>query len=143
MQKNTEHFTITKSEQPDKKYIDEQIHNFNKAHVPYLNEEIIFLNYVIKEGNTTIAGINSLLYCWKIAYVDILFVEESHRHQGLGKKLLTKVENEAKQQGATLIHLETFDFQAKDFYLTMGFEIFGILDDCPPGHKRYYLKKVI
>lgn len=39
MQINTERFTITKSEQADKKYIDEQIHNFNKAHVPYLSEK--------------------------------------------------------------------------------------------------------
>jgi hypothetical protein len=22
-----------------------------------------------------------------------------------------------------------------------GFEVFGILDDCPKGHRRYYLKK--
>ena len=27
------------------------------------------------------------------------------------------------------------------FYLKHGYEIFGILEDCPKGHKRYYLKK--
>ena len=42
-----------------------------------------------------------------------------------------------------LIHLDTFDFQAKDFYLKHGYEVFGVLDDCPKGHKRYYMKKVL
>ncbi len=42
-----------------------------------------------------------------------------------------------------LIHLDTFDFQAKDFYLKHGYDIFGILDECPQKHKRYFMKKFI
>lgn len=42
-----------------------------------------------------------------------------------------------------LIHLDTFDFQAKDFYLKHGDEIFGVLEDCSKGYKRYYMKKVL
>ena len=42
-------------------------------------------------------------------------------------------EEEAKAMGATLVHLDTFDWQAKDFYLKHGYEIFGVLDDCPPA----------
>ena len=45
--------------------------------------------------------------------------------------------------GCTLSHLDTFDFQAKDFYLTKGYEIFGELENCPPGHKRIFLKKYL
>jgi len=41
------------------------------------------------------------------------------------------------------IILDTFDFQAKDFYTKQGYEVFGILDNCPEGHKRYYMKKNI
>jgi hypothetical protein len=37
----------------------------------------------------------------------------------------------------------TFDFQAKDFYLKHEYEVLGILDDCPKGHKRYYMEKVL
>jgi hypothetical protein len=51
---------------------------------------------------------------------------------------------EAKLIGATLAHnTDTFDFQAKDFYLKQGYEIFGVLKDCPSGHKRYYMKKIL
>ena len=39
--------------------------------------------------------------------------------------------------------LKTFDFQAKEFYLKHGYEVFGVLEDCPADHQRYYLKKKI
>ncbi len=42
-----------------------------------------------------------------------------------------------------LVHTDIYEFQAKDFHLKHGYEIFGVLDDCPPGHKRYYMKKVL
>ena len=31
----------------------------------------------------------------------------------------------------------------KEFYEKQGYEVFGVLEDCPKGHCRYYLKKVI
>ena len=61
----------------------------------------------------------------------------------MGEKLLKEVEKIAINQGCELIHLDTFDFQAKDFYLKYGYEIFGVLEDCPEGHCRYYLKKKV
>lgn len=57
--------------------------------------------------------------------------------------LLEEVENDAKSKGAKLIHLDTFDFQAKEFYEKQGYIVFGILENCPEKHYRYYLKKVL
>ena len=57
---------------------------------------------------------------------------------------MNKVEHEAKVWGVGLAQTDTFDFQAKDFYLKQGYEIFGVVDSSPrPGHKRYYMKKVL
>jgi GNAT superfamily N-acetyltransferase len=83
------------------------------------------------------------MYCWGILYIDVLFVEESHRGQQLGSLLLSKVEAEAKSMGASLSHLDTFDWQAKDFYLKQRYEVFGVFEGCPKGHKRYYMKKTL
>ena len=52
-----------------------------------------------------------------------------------------RLENIAAGEGCSLIHPDTFDFQAKDFYRKLGYEVFGILDGCPEWHCRYYLKK--
>ena len=81
------------------------------------------------------------MYCWNVMYIDVLWIDEAHRKQGLGTKLLQEIERIAIEKNCTLIHLDTFDFQAKDFYVKQGYEIFGILEECPENHCRYYLKK--
>ena len=89
------------------------------------------------------AGILSKMYCWNCLYIDTLWIKEEYRKEKLGSKLLKEVEEIAKEKGCHLIHLDTFDFQAKDFYIKYGYEIFGVLDDCPEEHSRYYMKKSI
>lgn len=115
---------------------------FNKTQVPFKQRSLIHLGFCIKRGrNDYWAGINAFLYSWKIADIDILWVDEALREQGVGSELLRKVEDKAKELGCKLIHLDTFDFQAKGFYLKHGYKIFGKLKNCPEGHDRYYLHK--
>lgn len=136
---------ISKSSEKDQYKVLKKLSNFNHHQVPDTQHpEVIPLHYHIRnEENEIIAGINAVMYAWGIVAVDILFVEEAYRKQGLGSKLLQYIENEVKQKGGSLIHLDTFDFQAKDFYIKHGFQMFGTLDNCPPDHKRFYLKKVL
>jgi GNAT superfamily N-acetyltransferase len=129
-------------------FIDASLGEFNGRMVPFTqprnekNRPVLTKNYVIKNKGKIIAGIKSDVYFWGILFIGRLFVDEAHRRKGLGSLLLGRVEHEAKlETKASLAHLDTFDFQAKDFYLKHGYEIFGVLDDCPPGHQRFYLKK--
>ncbi len=46
-----------------------------------------------------------------------------------------------REKSCVGIWLDTFDFQAPDFYKRLGFTEFGRLDDFPPGHQRFYLHK--
>jgi len=135
---------IIPSTDEEAKLVHNKIVAFNNVQVPYTQDpSFISKNYVIKENGEIIAGINAFIYNWCILYIDILFVDERHRGKELGGSLLSRVENEAKTMGTKLVHLSTFDFQAKDFYLKHGYEIFGVLDDCPEGHKSFYLKKIL
>ncbi len=74
-------------------------------------------------------------------YVDILYVDGSHRGKGYGKLLLDRAEDKAKSLGGYMSHLDTFDWQAKEFYEHLGYMVFGVLENCPRGHTRYYMKK--
>jgi len=135
-------FKIISATPEEVELVDNKLGEFNRKQVPATQDPTLVLkNYVIKDKGMIIAGINAFVYHWGILYVDILFVDEKYRGQGLGSTLLQKVEQEAKAMGATLAHLDTFDFQALDFYLKYGYEVFGVLEDCPKSHKRYYLKK--
>lgn len=137
-------FEIIPASPEEADLVDSKLAEYNNQQVPFTQKPIIILqNYVIKEQGNIIAGIKAEIYGWKILYIAVLYVDERYRGEGLGSALLNKVETEAKAQGVTLIHLDTFDFQGKDFYLKHGYELFGILDDCPKDHKRYYLKKTL
>lgn len=78
---------------------------------------------------------------WGWFYINLLFLKEEVRGQGYGHRVLTMAEEEARQRGATNVFLDTFSFQAPDFYERHGYQVFGELKDFPPGHQRYYMTK--
>lgn len=118
---------------------------FNSSVVPFTQSDPFFhMQYGIRdESGALIAGIVATIYCWGILHTDVLWVDEKNRRRGLGSKLLHSLEGEAKKRNCKLAHLDTFDFQDnKSFYERRGYKLFGTLDECPPGHKRYFLSKV-
>ena len=60
---------------------------------------------------------------------------------GDGRRLLAVAEDEARRRGAKNAFLDTFSFQAPDFYRQHGYQVFGELPDFPPGHTRAFLTK--
>jgi len=78
---------------------------------------------------------------WDWLYIDLLWVKDELRGLGYGHRILTLVEQEARQLGAKNAYMDTFSFQALDFYKQHGYQLFGELNDFPPGHQRYFLKK--
>jgi GNAT superfamily N-acetyltransferase len=75
-------------------------------------------------------------------HVDLLFVPETLRGSGLGREMLLQAEQEAKARGCRGVWLDTYSFQARGFYERLGYAVFGILDDYPPGQSRIFLHKV-
>lgn len=74
-------------------------------------------------------------------YVDYLWLDAAQRGACLGAALMAQVEEEARRRGCVGVFLYTYSFQAPDFYHRLGYQPMGVLDDCPPGHQRLYLKK--
>lgn len=129
--------------QQDTGYITKRLVEYNHSQVPKTQESsFVPVNKKLVDGEgNLIAGCLAAIYGWNAMCIDILWVDEQHRKSGLGKALLGEMEAIAAENNCTLIHLDTFDFQAKEFYLKCGYEVFGVLEDCPEGHCRYYLKK--
>ena len=78
---------------------------------------------------------------WGWLYIDLLWVKDELRGRGFGHRLLTLAEEKARQRGAKNAYLDTFSFQASDFYKQHGYQVFGELPNFPPGHQRYFLTK--
>jgi len=129
----------------DDEFIEDKLVEYNLSMEPATQGKLfesISRKIVDEEGNI-IAGCLAIMYCWNVVAIDIIWVDEQYRGQGLGSILLGEVEREAMEKGCHLVHLDTFDFQAKGFYEKNGYSVFGILEDCPKGHIRYYLKKTL
>ena len=93
------------------------------------------------DGNV-IGGILGGTY-WGWMYVDILWVREDHRRQGIGSRLLREAEREAKRRGCHHVHLDTMSWQAPAFYQKHGYKVIAILPDIPRGHQKYLLQKAL
>lgn len=137
--------TITAATQEGVDYIEKKLDEFNSSKVPFSQYQAdIFVNYSLKNNDgDLVGGINALIYGWKCLFINQLWIQDEYRHNDYGSKLLKKVEDEAKAMGSYLAILDTFDFQAKDFYLKYGYEIYAELDNYPPGHKSFSMKKVL
>lgn len=97
-------------------------------------------NIIAYDSGRVVGGaIGHAEYNWHT--LDLLFVDDGHRRQGVGRALMAQMERHARDRGLTGIRLETWDFQARGFYERLGFTVYGQLADCPPGTITYFMKK--
>jgi GNAT superfamily N-acetyltransferase len=78
-------------------------------------------------------------YGW--LYLSLLWIDESLRGQGWGTRLVQRFEQEGITRGCHGAWVETYSFQAPDFYERLGYREFGRLEDFPPGAARLFYWK--
>lgn len=94
------------------------------------------------EEGTVVGGILAKAWVtWKWLQIDIVWVDEQFRNQGLGSRLLDEIEQSALGQGCTRAKVSTWSFQAPHFYQARGYRIYGELPNFPDGATDYQLWK--
>ena len=113
------------------------LHNVAATQLP----EFHTLAFVLRDASGEVRGglLGDLWGGW--LHVSYLWVDTPLRHAGWATKLLRAAERHAVARGARHAQLETFSFQARPLYEKLGYEVFAILDDFPPGHQKFFLKK--
>lgn len=130
---------VLKGSADEATYVRNQLIAFNARHVP--NGRYEEINLCLKnEQGAIIAGLNSAV-CWNWMEIDIIWVDDRHRGEGLGSRLLAEAERIAREHRCSFIKLNTFSFQAPDFYRKYGYEVIAVIDDAPSGHQHYFLTK--
>lgn len=135
---------IRKGTEDEADFLRKMIDEFNSSKVPFHKEKIFedASLFVTDDNNKIIGGVLANLIMDSSLSIHVLWIEENFRHQKIGSQLLSKLEQNAILAGAHMAHLDTFDFQALEFYQKNGYEIFGVLEGSPcQGHKRYYMRK--
>ena len=99
------------------------------------------LCFVLRSADGEIyGGVIGATY-WDWLYINLMWIREDLRGQGYGARLLALAEEEGLRRGARHSHLDTFSFQALEFYRKFGYQVFGQLENFPAGHTRYFLSK--
>src|SRR5262245_43234650 len=120
-------------------YLEDRLYEFNSIATGITDGEWLAI-LVRDDEHRIVAGIcgNTWGGCFEIRQ---LWVAESRRRHGLGSRLISAAEIEARRRGCSQIILMTFDFQAPGFYARHGFEVVAALDEHPRGHQNLLLRK--
>lgn len=118
---------------------EKRVGGFIDAHAEAQGVEFRSYRFHVEAGGEVIAGVTA----WSMGpdlHVDMLGVDGRHRREGLGSALLTRVEEAGRADGCTTASVDTFSFQAPEFYPRHGYEeIFRYpLTD---GTERIYFSK--
>jgi len=99
--------------------------------------------FVLRDGHGETRGglLGDIWGGW--LHVKYLWVDRPLRHGRWASRLIAAAEDYARERGARQVYLETFSFQARPLYEKLGYEVFSQLDDYPPGHVKYFLRKAL
>ena len=80
---------------------------------------------------------------WDWLRIDVLWVPDELRGKGYRHRLLDRAEELGRSRGCNFAMLDTFEFEARDFYEAHGYVIQSQTDGFPAGHTQYHLTKVL
>ncbi|GHV97460.1 N-acetyltransferase [Lactobacillus nasalidis] len=95
--------------------INEKVHHLLQEYNRAFMQDSEDYSYYIEENGEIAAGIVASAI-FDTVEVEFLCVAEEYRGQGYGKQLLEQVEKEASAKQIKRIILNTYSFQAPDFY---------------------------
>ena len=122
--------------------IESRLEDYDKEYTKNDLEGAIRIGIKDDNGNI-IAGLDAVVTTFKILYVSTLFVDQKYRRQGIGTQLIKEMELRAKKLGVNTIRLDTFDWQGKDFYKAVGYELVGNYSNVEDGYAEYFFLKRI
>ena len=130
---------LENTESQKSQIIGDLIRSYNRSKREVAESEPLNL-YVEDEHGEIMAGLVAETFGnW--LEIEYLFVKEDLRGQGIGSQLLQRAESEAKMRNCRFAFVNTYQFQAPDFYLSHGYKEVFTLQDYPYTGQRYYYQK--
>ena len=78
---------------------------------------------------------------WDWIQIGVLWIPDNLRGQGFGHLLLERAEELGRQRGCKFARLQTFEFEAREFYESHGYVVQSQTEDFPAGHTQFHLTK--
>ncbi|WP_407515691.1 GNAT family N-acetyltransferase [Tamlana fucoidanivorans] len=101
------------------------------------------IEIIARDNNGEIIGGLYGRSIWGTLEIKTFVIKPENRNNGIGRKLILEAEKEAKTRNCRYMSLDTFSFQAPEFYEKLGFIKIGTETDFPKGFEKYYYRKEI
>lgn len=96
-----------------------------------------------RDGGGRLAGGARGTVAGRVFLVRELWVDESGRGRGTGRRIMQACEADALRRGCSRIAVDTMSYQAPDFYRKLGYEVKAVVPDFYEGHDRIFFEKKI
>ncbi|MDR3538539.1 MAG: GNAT family N-acetyltransferase [Acetobacteraceae bacterium] len=126
----------------DEAVIEDGLAAFNEAAAGYRDSRPLAVLARDPATGQTIGGLSGRT-SFGLLFVDLVFLPDTLRGQGVGSQALAMMEAEAIRRGCKAGFLLTITFQAPEFYARHGWEEFGRIACDPPGTARVFMRKTL
>lgn len=116
---------------------------FNRSHQPSVSWETneVFTVALTDQSGSVRGGVRGVVRLGALE-IRMVWLDEDLRGHGLGRRIVRAAEDEARRRGARAALLDTYDFQARGFYESLGYICFASFD-FPAGVKRFYMSRAL
>lgn len=123
----------------DENIIFKELLEYNLARIEDKNPRDLGIYLQDEEGQKIAGLIGNTHGNW--LSIKFLWVSEEMRGQNIGSDILSQAEKTAKERGCKYSFLDTFSFQAPEFYRKHGYKEVFVLENYPVTGKRHYFTK--
>ncbi len=128
---------------------DEKISDFiHNGFTRYGEQNGVVLHYdefcfIAESSDGTIIGVITGRAYYNEVHIGDLMVAEGHRRTGVGRRLVSTVEDAYRDQGYSVVTLSTFGFQAPEFYKKLGYAVEFVRRQKDPKLDKFFLVKAL
>lgn len=94
--------------------------------VIYIAEEEVPLGYIVLR--IVHRSENPFMHAWNYIYIDQISVQPEHQGMGIGKALLARSEQTAREEGLDFVGLDSWGFNsdAHGFFFSQGYQVYNL-----------------
>ncbi|MCF1284504.1 GNAT family N-acetyltransferase [Streptococcus sinensis] len=135
------HFRLENRESKKTQELGNLIRAYNQSKREPSKSEPLNIYVEDEQGNLIAGMVAETFGNW--LEIEYLYVQEDFRGQGIGSNILNRAEKEARERKCKYSFVNTYQFQAPDFYKKHGYEEVFALKEYPYTGERYYYTKAL
>ena len=123
----------------DRRELRDRLYEYNAGQTGFRDGRSLSC-FLRDEDGRLVAGVDG--FTWGgYARIEYLWVDETLRGKGLGRRLIAAAEREATARGCKTVVVDTHEFQAPDLYPRLGYELVGATHETPVGYRQLLYQK--